>query len=279
MRRTNLYAKPTETLDVLAGDPSNWKDFKNGAKMSLQPGRYVASCNVTERGSNGAVLQYWDEVHHLRLAETRDVAIGVNVMQLDVQDAFDSCHFSVCGGRVTDFIVERADTHALASGGGCPGLLHRRHRAVLSLRRVTADETQKSSDGADQSYRQWVRGADGRIDLYRHGGRSAAFASMGQYCARHTDDRHVFRDPHGHVIRRYRDEREGDHRGWLGHHARNGWMVVGRHIARQGRARDHTVHRMFQRRGLAGHASFGRRLLRQGHGGILALALSLGVVA
>lgn len=117
MRRTNLCTKPTETLDVLAGDPSNWKDFKNGAKMSLQPGQYVASCNVTERGSNGAVIQYWDEVHHLRLFETRDVAIGVNVIQLDVQDASDSCHFAVCGCRCTDFIVERADTHALASVG------------------------------------------------------------------------------------------------------------------------------------------------------------------
>lgn len=128
MIRKNLCAKPTETLDALAGDPSNWKDFKNGAKMSLQPGRYVASCNVTERGSNGAVLQYWDEVHHLRLFETRDVAIGVNVMQLDVQDASDSCHFAVCGGRATDFIVERADTHALASGGGLRASSPRRPR-------------------------------------------------------------------------------------------------------------------------------------------------------
>ena len=175
--------------------------------------------------------------------------------------------------------IEAADTYEIASGGGASGLLHRAVCAVLTLRRVTADETQKSSDGADQAYRQWFRGADGRIDLYRHGGRSAAFASMGQYCARRADVWHVFRDTHGHVIRRYRDEREDDHRGWLGHHARNDRMVVGRHIACQGRARDHTVHRMFQRRGLAGHASFGRRLLRQGHGGILALALSLGVAA
>ena len=162
-------------------------------------------------------------------------------------------------------------------GGGASGLLHRADRAVLTLRRVTADETQTSSDVADQASRQWFRGADGRIDLYPHGGRSAAFASMGQYCVRRADVWHVFRDSHGHVIRRYRDEQEGDHRGWLGHHARNDRMVVGRHIARQGRARDHTVHRMFQRRGLAGHASFGRRLLRQGYGNLL--ALSLGVAA
>ena len=178
-----------------------------------------------------------------------------------------------------DIAIESKPAYDIFVGGGASGLLHRADRAILTSRRVTADETQKSSGGADRAYLQWFRGADGRIDLYRHGGRSAAFASMGQYYARLADGRHVFRDSHGHVIRRYRDERERDHRGWLGHHARNEWMVVGRHIARQGRARDHTVHRMFQRRGLAGHASFGRRLLRQGHGGILALTLSLGVVA
>lgn len=118
MRRTNLCTKPAETLDALAGNPSNWRDFKNGTKMSLQPGRYVASCNVTERGSNGTVIQYWDDANHLKLGEVRDAAIGVNVMQFDVQTASDKCNFSVCGCRATDFIVERADSHALASGGG-----------------------------------------------------------------------------------------------------------------------------------------------------------------
>ena len=179
-----------------------------------------------------------------------------------------------------DIAIESKPAYDIFVGGGASGLLHRADRAVLApSRRVTADETRESSQVGDQAYQQWVRGADGRIDLYRHGGRPAAFASMGQYYARLADDRHVFRDSHGHVIRRYRDDRERDHRGWRGHHARNEWVVVGRHIARQGRARDHTVHRMFQRRGLAGHASFGRRLLRQGHGGILALTLSLGVAA
>lgn len=181
-------------------------------------------------------------------------------------------------GMMGDILIERADTYDAAVGGGASGLLHRADRAVLISGRVTADETRESKHVGDQACRQWFRGADGRTDLYRHGGRSAAFASMGQYFARRSDDRHVFRDPHGHVIRRYPDEREeSDHRGWRGHHARNEWMVVGRHIARQGRARDHTVPWMVQRRGLAGHASFARRLLLQGHGSIL--ALSLGVAA
>lgn len=88
--------------------------------MSLQPGQYVASCNVTERGSAEARIQYWDEVHHLQLGEVYGAAIGVNVMQLDPQTASNKCNFSICGCRATDFIVERADTYALASGGGLP---------------------------------------------------------------------------------------------------------------------------------------------------------------
>lgn len=121
MRRTNLCAKPAETLDALDGDPSDWRDFKNGTSMSLQPGQYVASCDVTERGSAKARIQYWDEVHHLQLGEVYDgAAIGVNVMRIDPQTASNKCNFSVCGCRATDFIVERADTYAAAAGGGLP---------------------------------------------------------------------------------------------------------------------------------------------------------------
>ena len=120
MRRTNLCTKPTETLDALGGDPSNWRDFKNGSSMPLQPGQYVASCDVTERGSKGEEVQYWDEVHHLQLGEIHNAAVGVNIMRIDSQTASNKCNCSVGGGRATDFIVERADTHALASGGGLP---------------------------------------------------------------------------------------------------------------------------------------------------------------
>lgn len=121
MRRTNLCTEPAETLDALDGDPSDWRDFKNGRSMSLRPGQYVASCDVTERGSAEARIQYWDEVHHLQLGEVYGAAIGVNVMRIDVQTASNKCRFSVCGCRATDFIVERADTYATAAGGGLPG--------------------------------------------------------------------------------------------------------------------------------------------------------------
>lgn len=120
MRRKNLCAEPAETIAALDGDPSDWRDFKNGSSMSLQPGQYVASCNVTERGSAEARIQYWDEVHHLELGEVYGAAIGVNVMRIDPQTASNKCNFSVCGCRATDFIVERTDTYALVSGGGLP---------------------------------------------------------------------------------------------------------------------------------------------------------------
>ena len=118
MIRTNLCPKPAETIDALDGDPSNWKSFKNGSMTSLQPGQYVASCNVTEIGSKGGAIQCWDDANHLEFVDLRKVAIGVNVMRFDIQTASDSCHFAVCGCRATDFIVERADTYDTAAGGG-----------------------------------------------------------------------------------------------------------------------------------------------------------------
>lgn len=117
MRRKNLCAEPAETLDALDGDPSDWRDFKNGSSMSLQPGQYVASCNVTERGSKGGAIQYWDDANHLEFVDLRKVAVGVNVMRFDIQTASDSCHFAACDCRVADFLVERADTYATAAGG------------------------------------------------------------------------------------------------------------------------------------------------------------------
>lgn len=86
--------------------------------MSLQPGRYVASCNVTERGSKKAVIQYWGEIHHVQLGVVQNGAIGVNVMRFDLQPDADTCHFTTCGCRATDFLVERADTYATTAGGG-----------------------------------------------------------------------------------------------------------------------------------------------------------------
>ena len=132
MRRTNLCAEPAETIGAMDSDPDNWKDFENGSSMSLQPGQYVASCNVTERGSKGGAIQFWDDAHHLQLFDVRNVNIGVNEWRIDVQTASGKCHFSICGCRATDFLVERADTYAAAVGGGFRASSPRRpHRTDL----------------------------------------------------------------------------------------------------------------------------------------------------
>ena len=118
MIRTNLCTKPTETIDTLDGDQNDWRQFKNGSYMSLRPGQYVVLCNVTERGSKGASIQFWDEANHVRMLDVHNANIGVNENRIDVQTASDSCHFSVCGCRATDFLVERADTYDTAVAGG-----------------------------------------------------------------------------------------------------------------------------------------------------------------
>lgn len=119
MIRTNLCTKPTETLDALDGDPSDWRTFKNGSMISLQPGQYVLLCNVTERGSKGALIQFWDEDNnHPQFIHDSNANSGVNENRIYVQIASNKCHFSVCGCRVTDFLVERADTYDAAVRGG-----------------------------------------------------------------------------------------------------------------------------------------------------------------
>lgn len=309
MRRRNVFPDPNITQSLAPYAPSIVKvdfpvvDGRNWARATvltvgdtyvqyslkgdrLPPaGTYHMHCRTFAQHANAYVRVYTRVGDNYEMPLENEITDSTTVDVDGTVTVPDGCEEliiriqtgNVVGaiGMMSDILIERADTYATAVGGWGSGLLRQGHGSILTLRRVTADETRESKHGGDQAHRQWVRGADGRIDLYRHGGRPAAFASMGQYYARLADDRHVFRDSHGHVIRRYRDGREGDHRGWRGHHARNEWLVVERHIARQGRARDHTVHRMFQRRGLAGHASLGRRLLRQGYGNLLALGLGV----
>ena len=278
MQRINRYPSPLTPL-INDGTGDIGRGDYDGATDNLEAGTYVFEADIQNSGTQtGINIILFDSAWKPFLISDK---IGHVKTTLTLKK---SDHLVIrpnqAGVTISNVIVERADTYAIAGGVGASGLLRRADRTVLISGRVAADETRESMHVGDQAHRQWFRGADGRTDLYRHGGRSAAFASMGQYFVRCADDRHVFRDPHGHVIRRYPDGREeSDHRGWRGHHARNKRMVVGRHIARQGRARDHTVHRMVQRRGLAGHASFARRLLLQGHGSILALTLSLGAAA
>lgn len=110
MRRTNLHPKPTETLDGVGGTDY----YANGSFMSLRPGQYVASCDVTHSEVEDVKVTFW--ANHTQVG-TGNGAIGANVMRIDMQSDSTPCLFAVRKCRATDFIVERADTHALASGG------------------------------------------------------------------------------------------------------------------------------------------------------------------
>jgi len=121
MRRTNLHPKPTETLDA----ESITDYYANGSFMSLRPGQYVASCDVTHSEVEDVKVTFW--ANHTQVG-TGNGAIGANVMRIDLQSDSTPCLFAVRKCRATDFIVERADTHALASGGGFRASSPRRPR-------------------------------------------------------------------------------------------------------------------------------------------------------
>lgn len=124
MRRTNLHPKPTETLDA----ESITDYYANGSFMSLRPGQYVASCDVTHVGAEDVKVTFW--ANHMQVG-TGNGAIGANVMRIDLQSDSARCLFAVHKCRATDFIVERADSHALASGGFRASSLRRPRRTSL----------------------------------------------------------------------------------------------------------------------------------------------------
>nr|DAZ49387.1 MAG TPA: hypothetical protein [Caudoviricetes sp.] len=95
--------------------------------MSLRPGQYVASCDVTHSEVEDVKVTFW--ANHTQVG-TGNGAIGANVMRIDLQSDSTPCLFAVRKCRATDFIVERADTHALASGGGSRPSSPRRPRPI-----------------------------------------------------------------------------------------------------------------------------------------------------
>ena len=128
MRRTNLHPKPTETLDALGITDY----YANGSFMSLRPGQYVASCDVTHVGSEDVRVTFWAKNAQ---AGTGNGAIGANVMRIDIQhDDSTPCLFAVHKCRATNFIVERADTYDTAVGGGFRASSPRRPRRTEPIK-------------------------------------------------------------------------------------------------------------------------------------------------
>lgn len=135
MQRINLYPSP---LTPLVNDGTG--DITHGdydvAIDNLEAGTYVFAADIqnsgTQTGINVMLFDSgWnppfssDKIGHVQTTFTFKKPDRVRIR------AFQN------GVTISNVIVERADTYALTSGGASE-LLHRRHRAVLSLR-VEAD--------------------------------------------------------------------------------------------------------------------------------------------
>lgn len=136
MQRINLYPSP---LTPLVNDGTG--DITHGdydvAIDNLEAGTYVFAADIQNSGTQTGInvmlfdsgwnpLFSSDKISHVQTTFTFKKPDRVRIR------AFQN------GVTISNVIVERADTYALTSGGGASELLHRRHRAVLSLR-VEAD--------------------------------------------------------------------------------------------------------------------------------------------
>ncbi|MEQ2930307.1 hypothetical protein AAAX09_00350 [Bifidobacterium longum] len=136
MQRINLYPSP---LTPLVNDGTG--DITHGdydvAIDNLEAGTYVFVADIQNSGTQTGInvmlfdsgwnpLFSSDKIGHVQTTFTFKKPDRVRIR------AFQN------GVTISNVIVERADTYALTSGGGASELLHRRHRAVLSLR-VEAD--------------------------------------------------------------------------------------------------------------------------------------------
>lgn len=134
MQRINLYPSP---LTPLVNDGTG--DITHGdydvAIDNLEAGTYVFAADIqnsgTQTGINVMLFDSgWnpifssDKIGHVQTTFTLKKPDRVRIR------AFQA------GVTISNVIVERADTYALTSGGGLPGLLLQGYGAVLSLSRV-----------------------------------------------------------------------------------------------------------------------------------------------
>ncbi len=136
MQRINRYPSPLRPLvndgtgDISHGDYDVTID-------NLEAGTYVFAADVQNSGTQtGMNVMLFDSGWN-PLFSSNKIGHVQTTFTLKKPDRV-RIRPNQTGVTISNVIVERADTHALASGGGASELLHRRHRAVLSLR-VEAD--------------------------------------------------------------------------------------------------------------------------------------------
>ncbi|MDM3530924.1 hypothetical protein OYT97_07310 [Bifidobacterium longum] len=136
MQRINRYPSP---LIPLVNDGTG--DISHGdydvAIDNLEAGTYVFAADIQNSGTQTGINVMLFDSDWNPLFSSNKIGHVQTTFTLKKPDRV-RIRPNQTGVTISNVIVERADTYALASGGGASGLLHRRYRAVLSLR-VEAD--------------------------------------------------------------------------------------------------------------------------------------------
>lgn len=145
MQRINLYPSP---LTPLVNDGTG--DITHGdydvATDNLEAGTYVFAADIQNSGTQTGInvmlfdsdwspLFKSDKIGHVQTTFTLKKPDRVRIRP------------NQTGVTISNVIVERADTYALASGGGSPGFLHQGHGSILTSRLVVGCENRESMAG------------------------------------------------------------------------------------------------------------------------------------
>lgn len=145
MQRINRYPSPLTPLindgtgDIRHGD-------YDGAIDNLEAGTYVFEADVQNSGTQtGANMILFDSAWGVFLISDK-IGHVKTTLTLKKSDRLVIRPNQV-GVTISNVIVERADTYALTSGGGSPGLLHQGHGSILTSRLVVGRENRESMAG------------------------------------------------------------------------------------------------------------------------------------
>lgn len=277
MQRINRYPSPLTPLvndgtgDISHGDYDVVTD-------NLEAGTYVFAADVQNSGTQTGINVMLFDSGWNPLFSSAKIGHVQTTFTLKKPDRV-RIRPNQTGVTISNVIVERADTYALTSGGGLPGLLHRADRAILSpSRRVTADEDQEPASGRARCQANPNMGPVGQAgrkrlyDVYERQPRVQDFSAVQKYEA----GRHGLPAP---------NKRIRCHRELLPSPAgrivcqQTYSAVTKRRVGGSGPVLhgDRILHRRAS--GIQRPASSRNRMLHRGHGSILALTLGLGVAA
>lgn len=145
MQRINLYPSPLTPLvndgtgDITHGDydvvTDNVEAGTYAFAADIQNSKTQTGINVMLFDSGWNPLFSSDKIGHVQTTFTLKKSDRVRIRP------------NQTGVTISNVIVERADTYALASGGGSPGFLHQGHGSILTSRLVVGRENRESMAG------------------------------------------------------------------------------------------------------------------------------------